>query len=600
MTPYCSGRSSGVPAAEVQPVERFGWQIWLALLIAAAVIIPRSIAISVAHSESYDDRFHLMRGLEFLTGNLSRKIADRTFAVAHPPLGEGIVALPLLLMNRYWGRPASELDLYGHPVGRDTLVAVIAAWTSVLFLPMVAAAFLWAGRVYGRRSAWLVTALLIIEPTLAAHIPIPAQDVLSAETIFLACYLAWRLVDRPTLWRAAALGAMTAVAMNVKHTAIILPAVVAAMAGVGWVIRPWTSEQVWAEWRGQLPMRLKATAAAALTAIALLWPATFFDVSAPLPIKVGGAEATGQNEVRSSAKEGGAEVTRQNRMRKLVKDLLGRPWPAGIFFHSVLHARGHNKSGHPGYLMGETSMRGWWYYFPTVATFKVPLGIGLILLLAAASIRAVPPRWDEAYLLLPWAAWSLLLATSKINIGFRHYLAPYLFLLVLASRCVANGNRLREALAWLCLAAAGLHTVSFHPDYLSYINFYRTRYYMMISDSNIDWGQSLKEVRHWLDSHPRADRPVYLAYFGDDLGGIEANLGDLVEVLDLPAGEVPDRPGILIISPVVVTGQYPSRGGQYYRALRPVGPDAVIGHAMLVYDLARPEAAPLLRAQTQH
>src|SRR5947208_689935 len=72
-----------------------GRSIWFALLLVGVVVVPRSIAISQAHTESVDDEYHRARGLAFLERNLGvADIAPRTL-VNDPPLGEGLVALPL-------------------------------------------------------------------------------------------------------------------------------------------------------------------------------------------------------------------------------------------------------------------------------------------------------------------------------------------------------------------------------------------------------------------------------------------------------------------------------------------------------------------------
>ena len=44
----------------------FGWR----LLLAAAVLAPRSFLAARAHSESYDDDYHLLRGLAFWTRSI--------------------------------------------------------------------------------------------------------------------------------------------------------------------------------------------------------------------------------------------------------------------------------------------------------------------------------------------------------------------------------------------------------------------------------------------------------------------------------------------------------------------------------------------------
>jgi hypothetical protein len=107
---------------------------------------------------------------------------------------------------------------------------------------------------------------------------------------------------------------------------------------------------------------------------------------------------------------------------------------------------------------------------------------------------------------------------------------------------------------------------------------------MDISDSNVDWGQGLKQARDWIDRHPQPPgRPIYLLYFGDRNSPrrVQHYLGDRVTLLE-PRAPLPDR-GLLIASPVWVAGPFDI--GDRYAALRDRTPSDAIGRTLLVYDL---------------
>ncbi len=180
-------------------------------------------------------------------------------------------------------------------------------------------------------------------------------------------------------------------------------------------------------------------------------------------------------------------------------------------------------------------------------------------------------------------ACTLLALTSKINIGFRHFLPAYAFMLMLGSRSLARPSRVWAGLAWAAVAAAAIHAASYHPDYLSYINAPRHKPYLNISDSNVDWGQALKETRAWLDRHPPGARKVSLFYFGKDNECVSYYLNDRVEQID--EDSPPPTTGLLLISPVRLVGVYEDENP--YDALRDLEPDDVIGRSMLVFDLDR-------------
>jgi hypothetical protein len=258
-------------------------------------------------------------------------------------------------------------------------------------------------------------------------------------------------------------------------------------------------------------------------------------------------------------------------------------WPAGSYIRAVKEGLKHNDRGHPAYLLGEKRERGWWYYFPVVSTIKVPVGLWALGILAVASVGWARPRWSEWGMVVPALACLALAMTMKVNIGFRHFLPTYLFLLMLSTRCLSGNSSRPMYFGWAAVGAVAFHSAGFHPDYLSYTNGAWRNPHLVISDSNVDWGQGLREVRAWVEARPTDGRPIRLGYFGNRKA-FQHYLGDLsIECRDendpIPAD------GILIVSPVFVAGPYDPKGN--YEALRGAEPDGVIGHSLLVFDIDR-------------
>ena len=271
-------------------------------------------------------------------------------------------------------------------------------------------------------------------------------------------------------------------------------------------------------------------------------------------------------------------------MRHLLR--LDSPWPAGLYAHSLVVAYTHKERGHQAFLFGQKSDFGWSYYLFAVALYKVPLGVSILLALAIASLIYAPPRWSELSLVVPAISWGVFLSMSKISIGFRHAFPSYFFFLILSSRSVLTRNLLCNAMIPIALAVAIVHGCSFHPDYLSYLNLPYNRPYLAISDSNLDWGQSLKQIRRWVDEHPVGARPVSLGYFGDNLtlteqDLVEYYLQDRIQLIKTK-DDLPDH-GILILSPVEISGPY-DRTNRFQQFANKTPVD-IIGNCMLVYDL---------------
>ena len=530
-------------------------QLLLALLVAAAVLLPRAALISRAHSETYDEEYHLSRGARFW----SRDLAG--VPLNDPPLGEALAAVPLAFADR--GRSWTG-TLYDHSLRPESALLLTHLWMSVLFLPAIGVAFTWCRRLYGLPSAWLAAALLLVEPTFAAHVPLATLDTLGAGGALIGSFLAWRYFDHPTWPRLFGASAGIACALMLKHTALALLAVAAGYAVLFWVARPLRRREGRAAWRSALPTRAFAVAAALLVGAFTIWALTLFDVSRPHPQDDWG------------------------RQTATVPGWLDRPVPGGLYLTALLQGIEHGGEGHHGYLLGERRLTGWWYYFPIVLLYKMPIGIAAVLALGVASLLWHRPRWEEWGLLVPMLAWAGLAMASRVNIGLRHFLPAYLFMLLLGARSLARRPATwAAAVAWGGLIVAVLHVTTYHPDYLSYLNSRRDRPWMAISDSNLDWGQGLKQARAWLEARRvPSDLPVHLLYFGDDSSGrrIRHYLGERV-TFALRPGPLPAH-GLVIASPVWVAGSYDPGGA--YAPLRSLQPIAVIGHSLLVYDLDRP------------
>ena len=314
----------------------------LLILLAAVLVVPRSYLIAQAHSESIDDLYHLKRGLLFLT----RSLAGTDLELNDPPLGEGIVALPMLVTNLTEGREPADDRLYDVPHRAETIAVRIALRNSVLFVGFLGVVFTWCRRVYGARPAWFAVALFVVDPNFAAHIPIAALDVLGVEGIVVGALLAWRYFEQPTTARLIVMVFGLAFALMLKHTAIVLPLVIVALAGLHWVIRPWLSRQPWAVWKLAFLSRVRSLALLGVLAPFAIWPLTLFDCSPPLNRSAVERQQIG---IRGGP-VGRGKAVRVALERSLYLDA---PWPAGCYLRAFRSGMGHGLAGHLSYLNGE-------------------------------------------------------------------------------------------------------------------------------------------------------------------------------------------------------------------------------------------------------
>jgi hypothetical protein len=578
-------------------LPRWDRQAWLCVIIATAVLVPRSWLVMRSENECLDADDHLRRGLAVLLGTRGQ------FAMYFndPPLGQMILALPMIATGSipahaidiaHWppgmsmpgerapGDPPASPErarfersirkgvLYGHAWSPDALNQLIAVWKALLFVPVMALVFQWCRAIYGAGAAWLTQAMMLADPTIAAHVPIAALDSLALEGILFACFAIWRYFEAPTAPKLVLAAFASAAAMLMKHTAVIMPGVFILFAANCWIWRPRREGMPWATLRSTLRPRLNVLTAAFLVGCLSIWALLLFDVSVP-------AEQFQRLKVFRPT----------NAVEDVIDNALLRRWPAGSYIGCFLSGALTNQMGQRALLFGKFSDTGWWYYFPALMLLKVPIGIWIVFILAVAlSLRRRRIFAGEVSIVIPLLAWVVFFMFARINYGFRHYMPPYVFMMMWAGRCLAGGGRAVAVVGWIGAAIAMIHSIAFHPDYMSYVNYPRSRVWMEMTDSNLDWEQSIRQVGPWLDAHPEiAKRAIYVVP-RTGRAGYEGRyyLDDRVRFLEY--NKPAPRDGMVIISPVCVCGVYTEQGRNVYEFLQSRRPIDMIGHCLLVYD----------------
>jgi dolichyl-phosphate-mannose-protein mannosyltransferase len=254
--------------------------------------------------------------------------------------------------------------------------------------------------------------------------------------------------------------------------------------------------------------------------------------------------------------------------------------------------------GREAFLLGETRVGGWWYFFPVALLLKTPAALHVLALaaLAAAAVTLKAGLRREALLhgaRAPIAGALIIggaLLGARFNIGTRHALPlmPLVCILVAQGAALwwARGARFARgalvAMAVLFVAS----TARAYPHFLSYLTEYTIGrpLHEVLVDSNTDWGQGLISLGDFM--RERRIAHVELGYFGTAMPeGYGVHYVPAHSFFDLPQPSVParERPRYLVVSATLLAGLY--GGESVYGGLRKVKPLAILGGGTLyVFD----------------
>lgn len=178
----------------------------------------------------------------------------------------------------------------------------------------------------------------------------------------------------------------------------------------------------------------------------------------------------------------------------------------------------------PTFILGRSYPHGVWFYFPVVFGLKSPLAFLLLLplsLLIAIARKSknkdrgsaispkLAPHWRALWVgMLVFTGACIL---SPLDISIRHFTVPLVLLLVLLAPVPRMLSELRaSAPTWVQLGTAAVTVCVFsclfvavraYPYYFPFINSLSmgSPAYTFMNDSNVDWNQSLPEVKRFAD-----------------------------------------------------------------------------------------------------
>ncbi|OLD63245.1 MAG: hypothetical protein AUI47_09795 [Acidobacteria bacterium 13_1_40CM_2_68_5] len=527
----------------------------------------------------FDEPAHIGAGLSYF--------ATREFRVnmQHPPLLKEIGALPLVLIGtrfpisqRDWAaigdQPSPFLQWQlGHDVIFGNDPDRVMTWSRMPFILMSillgALLVAWGRRLLGATAATGALLLYLFDPTIVAHGFLVATDVGFAAFAVLFFFALWHYLNHRSAKRLLLCGGALGLVLASKFSAVFLLPVAGLLliGGTRWIpaavpMRPSTLVDPYASENGgqRLVWCVYALLAMGAVAALVIWSTYFFARDPFLYIKG---------------------------MRLINADHDPSYW---------------------AYMGGRFKPRFLTYYL-VAYLLKEPLPAIILAVVGSWALfrKGASATMDRAFLLLPPACLFLVYSFYSHNLGFRYMIPALPFLHLTGGAGLAfllkeGGFARRAAATVLCLWTV-LAGTAIYPDHLSYFN--ETACLLTdpgkigldggtacgplwLDDSNVDWGQAMKQLQTWLRAHPPR-QTLRLGYFGSirpENFGIEAIS---VGVDDL---QRPPSPGTYALSAHIVaraTGllrqQYGDGPGNWLLHARPA---AIVGHAYYIYEI--PEA----------
>jgi hypothetical protein len=244
------------------------------------------------------------------------------------------------------------------------------------------------------------------------------------------------------------------------------------------------------------------------------------------------------------------------------------------------------------YLLGTLKPGGWKTYLLIAWLVKTPIPSLLLTVAAVAmSIKGWRTTWfDEAFLVVPAVGYFFFYSMFADNIGVRYLIPCFPFLYIFTGR-VVQGLRSASLVYKLLFSALLAWNVSEYvaiaPDHLSYFNQIAggaDNGMEWLSDSNLDWGQGLIQLRRFLEEQKISDYAYF--YFGTADPEYYGIRGRRIEGFDFVIR--PTR-GVVIMSSHLVTRARDVLdrvfGNGPLNWLRRQEPVHIVGHAYYVYEI---------------
>ena len=454
------------------------------ILVAALILIGsvRIVATYYVFSHTFDEPAHIACGMEWLDKGVYR------WEPQHPPLARVAAALGPYLSGvhsqgtRNTGDPA-EMQEEGLSIlyaGKhyDRTLALARLGILPFFWIASLVVYWWGRRYFGASVAAVAVFLFTFLPPILAHAGLATTDMALTAFLTLSFVAGLVWVERPTVTHGIWFGLATGFMVLSKFSCLVFFPAIAIFVALGYLAleRPGPGALANAA-RRRIPTFVMAVAIGFL----VIWAGYRFSFG------------------------------------KIPFANISLPFPE--LYAGIQQVQEHAARGHPCYLLGEISDKGFWNFYLVGLAYKSPLAFLGLVGAGPFLIFGKDPLCRRLWIPLAFSGGILAVGVfSTINIGIRHVLPIYaglsLMAAVAAMKLLAAGQTkkwvwglLGVSMLWMMLAS-----VMSHPDYLPYFNeLAGSEPENILVDSDLDWGQDTKRLGIRL--HQGGATSVTYAYF---------------------------------------------------------------------------------------
>jgi hypothetical protein len=503
---------------DLSPNRKRGLTLAVASGLCAFLVL--ELALSARQqSQTWNEADHLLAGLRYWQ--------SRDFGInpEHPPLSKLLASAPLLLfplrvpvLPRGTGKLESNVAgrkfLYSNDADALLWRARLVAGLLTLFLALLI--FEASYQMFGPGPAILSLLLAVFEPNILAHGALVTTDLGLACCLFAAVYAFYRYLKQPSALRLLEWGFISGLALAAKHSGILVFPILGSLALVelfGPVHFPTGLDQPAKERVRRLERQALSLAASLLLvsgiALAVLWAFYGFRFQA----------RPGNEKMTPPLAEYVRGIKSPAESRLILRLASSRVFPES-YLYGLADVLIVSAGPRPMFLFGKLYPHGRWFYFPAVFLVKSTLGFLLLLFLVLGRnpLGCSSTRKEILFITIPPALFFAVSLTSGLDIGVRHILPIYPFLLVMVGRGAWNlavKHRVWAVVVIVLTASHVISSVRSFPHYLAYSNEVwggPAKTYRVLTDSNVDWGQGLLTAREYLEQHRTTD--CWLAFFG--------------------------------------------------------------------------------------